>query len=322
VGNFGSSNVLVIANGGLVNSFGCFVGYSASSNNSILVTDPGSVWSNRGQLSFNFSSPNSLIISNGGQVISPAGGFFSRDKIVVTGTGSIWNSGSLHFDGGSLLISNNADVANSDAYAGYNAAVSNLQVRVVDSGSWQNGALYLGYFGSSNSLVVAGGSVSATNLVIGFASANCNNLLQVDSGNVVVTNATHDAVLEIRQGELVLNGGTIQTDVLVMTNSCASLVHTGGTLIVGSVILDPNAFRITSVIRQGNDVNVTWLMGPGQTNTLQATTGNGSGGYSTNGFADIFAVTNNPTAGTSTNYLDVGAGTNVPARYYRARLVP
>jgi hypothetical protein len=93
-------------------------------------------------------------------------------------------------------------------------------------------------------------------------------------------------------------------------------------LIAGSVILDPNAFRITSVTRQGNDVLVSWLMGPGQTNTLQATAGDGSGGYSTNGFTDIFVVTNNTTAGTATNYLDTGGATNVPSRYYRARLVP
>src|SRR5437870_3526531 len=38
------------------------------------------------------------------------------------------------------------------------------------------------------------------------------------------------------------------------------------------------------------------------------------------GFAAIFAVTN--TVGTTTNYLDIGAATNVPAFYYRVRLVP
>jgi hypothetical protein len=63
-------------------------------------------------------------------------------------------------------------------------------------------------------------------------------------------------------------------------------------------------------------------MAPGATNTLQAAAGGGSGGYSTNGFTDIFVVTNNTTIGTVTNYLDLGAATNRPARYYRARLVP
>jgi hypothetical protein len=67
---------------------------------------------------------------------------------------------------------------------------------------------------------------------------------------------------------------------------------------------------------------ITWMMGPGATNTLQATAGDGSGGYSTNGFTDIFLVTNNTSVGTVTNYLDIGAATNTPARYYRARLAP
>ncbi len=73
-----------------------------------------------------------------------------------------------------------------------------------------------------------------------------------------------------------------------------------------------------SVTRQGNDVLVSWLMAPGATNALQAATG--GSGYSTNGFTDIFVVTNNTSAGLLTNYLDVGGATNRPSRFYRARL--
>ena len=62
------------------------------------------------------------------------------------------------------------------------------------------------------------------------------------------------------------------------------------------------------------------MMGSGRTNVLQATAGDASGGYNTNSFTDIFTVTN--TVGTTTNYLDVGAATNAPSRYYRVRLVP
>jgi hypothetical protein len=43
-------------------------------------------------------------------------------------------------------------------------------------------------------------------------------------------------------------------------------------------------------------------------------------GNFSNNFTTIFTVTN--TVGTTTNYLDVGAGTNNPACYYRIRLVP
>jgi len=87
---------------------------------------------------------------------------------------------------------------------------------------------------------------------------------------------------------------------------------------------DPNNsasyFHIRSVARTGNDLRVTWMMGPGKTNALQWTAGPVNGSYNTNGFADLFIVTN--TVGTVTNHLDVGGATNVPARYYRVRLVP
>jgi len=81
-----------------------------------------------------------------------------------------------------------------------------------------------------------------------------------------------------------------------------------------------SVFRITSFINTGDDVRITWTMGPGKTNALQAAAGDAGGGFSADNFADIFTVTN--TVGTTTNYLDVGAATNFPARFYRIRLVP
>lgn len=81
-----------------------------------------------------------------------------------------------------------------------------------------------------------------------------------------------------------------------------------------------SAFRITSIVRAGTNVVVTWMMGSGKTNALQATAGVGNGNYATNNFSDIFTVTN--TVGPVTNYLEIGTGTNFPSRFYRVRLVP
>jgi hypothetical protein len=75
-------------------------------------------------------------------------------------------------------------------------------------------------------------------------------------------------------------------------------------------------FGITAVAAENNDLRVTWATGIGKTNALQAVTGVGY----TNDFSDIFSVTN--TAVIVTNYLDAGAVTNAPSRYYRVRLVP
>ena len=77
-----------------------------------------------------------------------------------------------------------------------------------------------------------------------------------------------------------------------------------------------SALRIIGLALSGNDVRITWTMGTGRTNALQAATGS----YNTSSFGDIFIVTN--TVGTVTNYLDVGAATIGPARHYRVRLVP
>ena len=88
------------------------------------------------------------------------------------------------------------------------------------------------------------------------------------------------------------------------------------------MVLDLNAFRITSVAQKGKNLRVTWMMGPGQTNALQAASSGTHGGNTTNGFADIFIVTNNAAPGLVTNYLDIGAATNVPSRFYRGHLAP
>jgi len=79
------------------------------------------------------------------------------------------------------------------------------------------------------------------------------------------------------------------------------------------------AFRITDIHTESNDVRVTGMTGVGKTNALDRSTGGLGSSYS-NSFAPIVTVSN--TTGTTTNRLDFGAATNLPARYYRVRLVP
>lgn len=393
VGYRGSGNSLIINNGARVSSsFGpkfkeSIVG-SSSQNNQVLVSDTGSIWSNRASLSIGVSgSGNSLIISNGGQVISSfaqVGSIFgfegnsggSNNNVHVIGLGStlILSQGLAlgnNSQNNSLEINNDGQViADGSSNVGSLSNGSSNSVRIASGGIWQNIRLTIGNQGSSNSVVIADGFVSATNILVGAASTVCDNLLQLDGGNVVITNASTNAVLEVRRGKLVLNGGTLQVDRFVMTNACAQFVRTGGTLLYGLAVLDPNrdddgdgtpngweqssgldplnaadgnvdsdgdgftnlqeylagtdptnsasAFRINSVIRMSNDVLITWITGIGKTNALQRSSGS-SGSFSNN-FTDIFTVTN--TTGTATNYLDVGAATNVPALYYRVRVVP
>ena len=184
--------------------------------------------------------------------------------------------------------------------------------------------------GDGGMLVVTGGTATVSGgITLGVCGTNTDlgatNMIGyviVNGGQLTVTNASGTGFIDIQNGELLLSNGVVQVDKLVMTNSCGQLIHVGGTLIVGSFILGPNAPRITSIVRQGNDLNISWILGPGQTNALQATSGTADGSYSTNGFTDVFVVTNTVTAGSVTNYVDPGATRNSPSRYYRVHWSP
>jgi PKD repeat protein len=83
-----------------------------------------------------------------------------------------------------------------------------------------------------------------------------------------------------------------------------------------------SALRITSVTTEGSDVLVTWTTAGGYTNVVQATAGLADGSYSTN-FVDLSGLIIISGSGdATTNYLDSGGATNIPARYYRVRLQP
>ncbi|HXI82950.1 MAG TPA: T9SS C-terminal target domain-containing protein [Verrucomicrobiae bacterium] len=83
-----------------------------------------------------------------------------------------------------------------------------------------------------------------------------------------------------------------------------------------------SAFRIISAVRQSNDVVVTWTTAGGFTNAVQTVPGDVNGSYTTN-FTDLSGpLIISGSGDVTTNYVDGGAATNVPSRYYRIRLVP
>ncbi|MCX6897787.1 MAG: autotransporter domain-containing protein [Verrucomicrobia bacterium] len=197
VGKFGSSNTLTLANGGQIFSGNGYIGLNASaSNNSVLVTGPGSVWSNGTSLFVGASgSGNSLTITNGGQVINPSG------------------------------------------YIGLNASASNNSVLVTGPGSaWNNSSdLYVGFAGSSNNLTIANsGTVMATNAVIG-NNPSTGNFITVSGGFLYATNGAGTGALDVRNGTLTLNSGTVTADLFYANNDTNSVVNlNGGTLSVGA----------------------------------------------------------------------------------------
>jgi hypothetical protein len=78
-----------------------------------------------------------------------------------------------------------------------------------------------------------------------------------------------------------------------------------------------SAFRIIGVTLQGNDVSVIWTTAGGRTNVVQAAPDLGVG------YSDVSSnIVISGSGDAITNYLDSGAGTNLPLRFYRIRLVP
>ncbi|PWU16790.1 MAG: hypothetical protein C5B50_12650 [Verrucomicrobia bacterium] len=262
-------NQLVITNGGTVSVLGGTVTGNGpgSSSNAVIVSGPGSIWTNSFSIDVGaFGSYNQLNISAGGVVFcsgsTTIGDSFSGSNALalITGTGSICSNGSSFILGGgrgssfNQLILTNAgtlvDLAGfvgGDPSAGFLAG-SNVALVVGPGSIWTNRSLLtIGYSGSSNQLLVAnGGSVFAGAATIGDQSSSSNNLLSVDGANLLVTNLTHNSVLDCRRGTLQLaNGAWVETDSLLLTNTLGLLKFDGGTLNVrGATVTNGHAVLV------------------------------------------------------------------------------
>jgi T5SS/PEP-CTERM-associated repeat protein len=206
IGDAGSSNRLVISNGGAVfNAMGYIGSASTAIGNLVTVTGGSSSWINSGDLYVGYAGQsNRLVISNGG-FVSNVNGFDdgvdptdAYNSVLVTGAGSRWsNSGNLTFGlaghDNSLVISNGGIVTvGVDSKIGDLATASNNSVLVTGPSSiWTNsGTLYVGNYGSGNSLVISnGGSVlNAGSSYISFRGISSNNSVHVTgSGSSLVS---------------------------------------------------------------------------------------------------------------------------------------
>ena len=193
----------MISNGGRTIAYwGCLGDWASSSNNAVLVADPGSLWTNNSEIWVGWSGAgNAFVISNGAHVVSRYGSVgidysSSNNSVLVTGAGSIWS--------------------NSDR-------------------------LVIGYGGGNNTLVIEnGGAVELTNILyIGYEPGSVSNVVELDDGTVTVTNKAHNAKLDVWGGTLTVNGGTCTVDTLLLTNGPDSvLAYNGGTLTATNLTVD------------------------------------------------------------------------------------
>jgi len=203
IGYSGSSNAMVISNGGNVSDRNGWIGYQKkSSNNTVLISGNNSLWVNSTELIIGWSgSGNSLVISNGGQVTMGNGLYVGlnagadSNSVIVTGTNTMLvipegSGGGEDFTligyGGSsnqLIISNGATV-NSLGFKGAcvgsegssNATGNSVLITGVGSTWSVTNGLLIGFVSQGSVTVGSGGTLRADTVDIaeegGFGSLN------------------------------------------------------------------------------------------------------------------------------------------------------
>ncbi len=214
-------NQLTLTNGGKVYDTYAYIGYnSRASNNTVLISGAGSVWTNINDLHVGFYGVgNQLTLVNSGKVYDAYGqiGCYSnanQNAASVIGPGSVWTNRSDFYTGNSgagnqLTVSSAGVLYNNNGYIGNMPGADNNAALVKGAGSlWNNtGVLYVGNYGTNNSLTIAdGGKVQALRTVIGqFATGN----------QLVLSNGTlNSAVVEIHSNNTLLGYGTVSGSLL------------------------------------------------------------------------------------------------------------
>jgi T5SS/PEP-CTERM-associated repeat protein len=201
MGYGGAGNTLIVTNGGTLNVGNeSHIGYNASaSNNTVLVTGNGSVWTSTRFIYIGSNGVgNAVSVLGGGSVISAAGfigyeGGASNNTLLVADSGTVWSNRNDLFigyngSGNSLIISNQGTVVDDRGFIGSYASSSNNSVLVTGAGSvWSNARdIRMGMNGSGNTLTITNrGTVISSGGGIGQStSASSNSVLVTGSGSV------------------------------------------------------------------------------------------------------------------------------------------
>ncbi|MEI7864523.1 MAG: autotransporter-associated beta strand repeat-containing protein [Chthoniobacterales bacterium] len=256
IGDFGSSNSLVISNGGAVMAQRLSVGYNAgASGNRLLVTGLNSSLSLAEYLavSLDANTGNTMTIADGATVSNQTGyigadsSLSSNNSVLVTGAGSTWTNGREFYVGrdghdNSLAISNGGLVAAaSNSFIGFLTNASNNSVLVSGTDSeWRNRSnLYVGYDGSSNRLTISGGGYVAvgSNCYIGSETNSSENsilvtgigsMLSVTNMLVVSDDANSGNTLTVTNGARVTSGsGSIGSYSVLSSNNSVLVTGAG-----------------------------------------------------------------------------------------------
>ena len=343
VGFNGSGNTLTIANGGAVYCENGFIG-AYSSNNIAAVTGAGSAWINNINLYVGLSgSANQLTISGNGSVIASNAyvgfGYTNTGNAITIAGGSLQLNATLDVRGGTLTV--NSGTLNVGSLVASNAATSIIQfnggsINVAGSfitngqsfvvGDGTDVATYhlLGgvHFFANNLRIRTNAFLTGCGTIIGNVTVDAGGTLLADcGGNLTFTGIlTNNGIMHAQNGSMLKAFGPVVNNGIIdimdgPTNFSGGLVNNG-------TIVDASYFRVTSITKQSNSLNIAWATVGGRSYVVQ-TNAPLPGDSFTNNFSDFTGPIDFPgTTLGSTNYFDVGGATNMPSRYYRVRLVP
>ena len=223
IGSAGSSNGLIIANGGYFTAGNSAIGGGAGANhNSVIVTGPGSLWYDQGYLYVGASgSVNRLLIANGGIVSNALGQIgleatSSNNTVTVTGTNSLWyNSNPLYIgvngSGNTLIISNDARVIAPAITVGALAGSTDNHI-----------------------ILAAGGMLIATNANGGVHSSGIRafgGIGGIGGGNQALITVQNGGTLLLSGGHAVADGLTIESSgTLSGSGVVSAVVNNSGTI--------------------------------------------------------------------------------------------
>jgi hypothetical protein len=319
-----------------------------------------------------FTSSNGLtqIGSSGNGLLTISGGNHTFRRITLGSTNGL-GSGGFHFIGGHVTLlgigtgpGQGLD-SNWILWEGGDLDGSGTSLTIADSNDsnvlipayafnvrGQLDSMYVGYSaGKTGTFTQAASSsvVAITSQMIlgnGDYVEGAHGNVSLSGGTLYVTNATHTANLDVRNGTFTLGpGAVLVVDNLILNSSRGHFIkQPGGILITNRAPqLNPNfdadgdgrsnaaealagtdplspssAFQITSLVKtNGNSIRVDWTTAGGHSYVVQ-TNGNLTSGT----FRDLSLPIVVPgTAEGTTNYVHLNGATN-GARFYRVRLGP
>ena len=207
VGQSGAGLLTIRIGGTLTNSFGV-IGNLPGSTGTVIVTDPGSNWSNAGSIVTGGLGTGTFIIQNGGTVNSGGGSVGlsagSTGTVTVTDAGSRWINGPSNglnigsFGTGTLTITNGGSVIDITPIITNigNGAGSQGTVRVAGAGSlWSDVAGFrIGNSGTGTLTIAEGGLVTAPIVVIATNAGSMGTLnIGAGAGNPAAAPGTLNA---------------------------------------------------------------------------------------------------------------------------------